>query len=279
MPLRTLPSGTGLHSRPARGATGRGMGVESTMRNLLKLVGRLAYDPSAEGPRDPGRDRPTAASGVAPAAPTGPAVVQRGGRAAAGRWGRCSGRKLPSAGGNHRRGRPAGGAYARLGCDSPELGAEPEPGDRDHDAEKDKGRSVDHQVPGDPPLALVQEVAAEFVDLPLQVQPRGTDVPAECRGFRDQGQVGGAAAARAASRRAVGTAPTNGERPRLSPQRAALAWGSMSTRAAEPPAPSKSAATWTARVVLPVPPFWANSAIVYIASAALPSLSRIRPPG
>ena len=76
-----------------------------------------------------------------------------------------------------------------------------------------------------------------------------------------------------------GTAPTNGERPRLSPQRAALAWGSRSTRAAEPPAPSKSAATWTARVVLPVPPFWANSAIVYIASATLRSLSRIRPPG
>ena len=87
------------------------------------------------------------------------------------------------------------------------------------------------------------------------------------------------AAARAASRRAAGTAPTNGERPRLSPQRAALAWGSRSTRAAEPPAPSKSAATWTASVVLPVPPFWANSAIVYIASATLPSLSRIRPPG
>jgi len=42
------------------------------MRDLLKLVGWLAFDPSAEGPRDPGRDRPTAASGVAPAAPTGP---------------------------------------------------------------------------------------------------------------------------------------------------------------------------------------------------------------
>ena len=87
------------------------------------------------------------------------------------------------------------------------------------------------------------------------------------------------AAARAASRRAAGTAPTNGERPRLSPHRAALAWGSRSIRAAEPPAPSKSAATWTARMVLPVPPFWANSAMVYIASATVPSLSRMRPPG
>ena len=45
------------------------------------------------------------------------------------------------------------------------------------------------------------------------------------------------------------------------------------------PPPSKSAATWTASVVLPVPPFWANSAMVYIASATLPSLSRMRPPG
>ena len=44
-------------------------------------------------------------------------------------------------------------------------------------------------------------------------------------------------------------------------------------------APSKSAATWTARVVLPVPPFWAISAIVYIASATLPSLSLIPPSG
>ena len=87
------------------------------------------------------------------------------------------------------------------------------------------------------------------------------------------------AAPRAASRRAAGTAPTNGERPLLSPQSAALACGSRSTTAAEPPAPSKSTARWTASVVLPVPPYWAITATVCIGSVTLPSLSRNGAPG
>ena len=57
-------------------------------------------------------------------------------------------------------------------CNGLELGACPEPADTDHDADR---RGTLRSLPDlNPPLALVQHVAPEFVDLPLQVggQPR-----------------------------------------------------------------------------------------------------------
>ena len=61
----------------------------------------------------------------------------------------------------------------RFGRDGAEPSVEPKPAGRDHDAQNYKNRSVGFQLPADPLLALVQQVAAELVDLPLQLDVAG----------------------------------------------------------------------------------------------------------
>jgi len=62
---------------------------------------------------------------------------------------------------------------ARLGRYNVEPGVEPEPGDSDHDAQNDEDRAVGFKLPADPLLALVQQVAAELVELSLQLNVAG----------------------------------------------------------------------------------------------------------
>ena len=91
------------------------------------------------------------------------------------------------------------------GCDGPEPGVEPEPADSDQNPENDKDRTVGLQLPAEPPLALVQEIATEFIDLPLQFDDGGTrraGIQAGCRGSTtdSRGSVVAAVWARASGR-------------------------------------------------------------------------------
>ena len=53
--------------------------------------------------------------------------------------------------------------------DGAEPGVEPEPAQPDHDPQNDKNRAIGFQLPAEPPLAIVQQVAAELVELALQL--------------------------------------------------------------------------------------------------------------
>ena len=82
----------------------------------------------------------------------------------------------------------------------------------------------------------------------------------------DDGQLSAVAAGRLQRVRQTGwgTAATAGRSsPRWSPQPAALACGSRSTKAARQPAASAATDRWMASVVLPVPPLCASSVNVY----------------
>ena len=61
----------------------------------------------------------------------------------------------------------------RLGRNAAELGVEPEPAEPDCDAQSDEGHAAGFQLPTDPPLAFIQQAAAEFVDLALQLDVAG----------------------------------------------------------------------------------------------------------
>ena len=72
------------------------------------------------------------------------------------------------------------------GRDSPEPRTKPEPGDPDYDSENNKRRAVGLHLLGDPPLALVEQIATKLVHLPLQIEIAGFGI---CRAGRFAGSV------------------------------------------------------------------------------------------
>lgn len=66
------------------------------------------------------------------------------------------------------------------GRDSPEPRVEPEHGDPKHDSENDNRRAGGLRLLAEPPLALVQQVGAKLVHLPLQIDVTGSDVHPAC---------------------------------------------------------------------------------------------------
>ena len=181
-PLRNGPPRSGLP--PARGNSAglRGSRRIASLQSAIASSWRSSSSESGAGlagatasPRGTAGSVPAFAATLAGEAgvDSGPAAVRKGERTGtvAELPGRCSpGEHVPGHGHVAAGGRRSD---ARLVRDGPEFRVGPDTAEADRHAEEQQHEPVGFLPALDPPLALVEQVAAEFVELPLQVDDSG----------------------------------------------------------------------------------------------------------